>query len=309
MPSASHEIKIGTRGSALALAQAHQVRDHLARSHRLPIDAFKITAIRTSGDRLQGVPLRDFGGKALFTLEIESALLAGMIDIAVHSMKDVAARTPAGLVIDCLLPREDVRDAIVGQDLRPIAEFPQGAVVGTSSPRRRAQVARQRPDVQLVEFRGNVDTRLARLRDGAVYAVLLAMAGLNRLGLSHVPRVTIEPDEALPAVAQGAIAVQRREGDERFAEFLNRVHHAETGHCVAAERAFLVRLDGTCTTPIAGLAQIRHGRLFLRGEIIRPDGSLTISGVREGMVTDGPAMGEDLAGQLISMAGRGFFDL
>ncbi|WP_306754567.1 hydroxymethylbilane synthase [Paracoccus actinidiae] len=308
MPDPTRPMKIGTRGSMLALAQAHETRDRLAAAHGLAPDAFDIVVIKTTGDRIIDRPLKDIGGKGLFTKEIEDALIAGQIDIAVHSMKDMPTLQPKGLVIDCLLPREDVRDAFVSPHTDSIAGLAAGAVVGTSSLRRRAQLAHRRPDLHLVEFRGNVQTRLRKLDDGIAVATFLAMAGLSRLDMLHVARGPIDPAEMLPAVAQGAIGVERRADDEVAAMLLAAIHHGPTGHRIAAERAFLARLDGSCQTPIAGLAEIRDDTLLLRGEILRPDGSAAISGHREGSLQDGPAMGADLAQELLDRAGAGFFD-
>lgn len=309
MPDTSRPIKIGTRGSVLALAQAHETRDRMMSAHGLPADAFEIVVIKTTGDRITDRPLKEIGGKGLFTREIEEALTTGAIDIAVHSMKDMPTIQPEGLIIDCLLPREDVRDAFVSLHFGSIAELPQGATVGSSSLRRRAQLAHRRPDLKLVEFRGNVQTRLKKLEDGVAVATFLAMAGLRRLDLVHVARSGINPEEMLPAVAQGAIGIERRLDDLRMADLLRPLHDAETGYRIAAERAFLARLDGSCQTPIAGLAELAGDRLTLRGEILRPDGSDVISGTREGMIADGPAMGEDLAAELLGRGGPDFMEM
>ncbi len=299
-------MKIGTRGSALALAQAHETRDRLMAAHGLPADAFQIVVIKTTGDRIIDRPLKEIGGKGLFTREIEEALTQGDIDIAVHSMKDMPTQQPDGLLIDCLLPREDVRDAFVSPHHAMIADLPQGAVVGSSSLRRRAQLAHRRPDLHLVEFRGNVQTRLKKLDDGVAVATFLAMAGLSRLGLPQIARSVIDPDEMLPAVAQGAIGVERRAGDDSVAAMLAAIHHIDTGHRILAERAFLARLDGSCQTPIAGLAELTATGLLLRGEILGPDGAVSHSGSRQGSVSDGAAMGADLADELLTRAGPGF---
>ncbi|MBK4215942.1 hydroxymethylbilane synthase [Paracoccus caeni] len=306
MPDKSRPLKIGTRGSALALAQADETRDRLMAAHNLPADAFQIVPIKTTGDRITDRSLRDAGGKGLFTREIEDALAAGEIDIAVHSMKDMPTLQPGGLIIDCLLPREDVRDAFVSPHHTSIADLPEGAVVGSSSLRRRAQLAHRRPDLQLVEFRGNVQTRLKKLEDGVAVATFLAMAGLSRLDMLHVARGPIDPSDMLPAVAQGAIGVERREDDPVIAALLASIHHVETGQRIVAERAYLARLDGSCQTPIAGLAEIVDGKLVLLGEILRPDGSEAIRGRREGEISDGIDMGFDLAEDLLSQAGPDF---
>lgn len=299
-------LRIGTRGSPLAVAQAHETRDRLMAAHGMAPDAFEIVVIKTTGDRITDRPLKDLGGKGLFTREIEQALLAGEIDIAVHSMKDMPTLQPEGLVLDCLLPREDVRDGFVSLEFGSIADLPSGAVVGSSSLRRRAQLAHRRPDLQLVEFRGNVQTRLKKLHDGVAVATFLAMAGLHRLDMVQVARSAISPDDMLPAVAQGAIGVERRADDASMAGLLAAIGDAPTALRVDAERAFLARLDGSCQTPIAGLAELEGERLVLRGEILRPDGSEAVSGRREGLAVDGPAMGRDLAEELLARAGPGF---
>ncbi len=308
LPSPSAPLKIGTRGSPLALAQAHETRTRLARVFALPDEAFEIVVISTTGDRVQDRPLKELGGKGLFTREIEEALLSGGIDIAVHSMKDMPVEQPAGLALDCFLPREDVRDAFVSLGEGGLADLSEGAVVGTSSLRRRAQLLNRRPDLQVVEFRGNVQTRLRKLREGVAEATFLAMAGLNRLNMADVPRVAIAPDEMLPAVAQGAIGIERRGDDTRVAEMLAAIHHAETGLRLAAERAFLAELDGSCQTPIAGLAEIGGAGLRLRGEVLRTDGSEALADEMTGAVEDGPEMGREMARKLLARAGEGFFD-
>ncbi len=293
----------------LALAQAHETRDRLMAAHGLPEAAFEIHVIKTTGDRVLDRPLREIGGKGLFTREIEDALLDRDIDIAVHSMKDMPVLQPDGLVIDCYLPREDVRDAFVSRRYGSIAELPAGTPVGSSSLRRRAQLAHRRPDLQLVEFRGNVQTRMRKLDEGVAAATFLAMAGLTRLGLLDVVKSEISPEEMLPAVAQGAIGVERRKGDEIAATLLAAIAHQPTALRVEAERAYLRRLDGSCQTPIAGLALLDGDQLWLRGEILLPDGSLSITGERRGAATDGPAMGLDLAEELLGRAPQSFFDL
>ena len=308
MPDNQNPLRIGTRGSALALAQAHETRDRLMAAHGLPLDAFEIVVIKTTGDRVLDRPLKEIGGKGLFTREIEDALSAGEIDIAVHSMKDMPTIQPEGLVIDCYLPREDVRDAFVSPHFGSISELPQGAVVGSSSLRRRAQLAQRRPDLQLVEFRGNVQTRLKKLEDGVAVATFLAMAGLSRLGMQHVAQGAVEADEMLPAVAQGCIGVERRADDARIGAMLAAIANRDSALRMAAERAFLKRLDGSCQTPIAGLAELDGDRLHLRGEILRPDGSEVIAGERMGAARDGAAMGTDLANELRGRAPADFFD-
>ncbi|CAM3761485.1 hydroxymethylbilane synthase [Paracoccus yeei] len=307
LPTPTNPLRIGTRGSALALAQAHETRDRLMAAHGLPAEAFQVVVIKTTGDRVLDRPLKEIGGKGLFTREIEEALAQGAIDIAVHSMKDMPTLQPEGLLIDCYLPREDVRDAFVSPGHDSISHLPQGAVVGSSSLRRRAQLAARRPDLRLVEFRGNVQTRLKKLQDGVAQATFLAMAGLSRLGMIHVARGPISPDEMLPAVAQGCIGVERRAADLGVAEMLAAIADRDAGLRVTAERAFLTRLDGSCQTPIAGLAEIQGDRLRLRGEILRPDGSQVIAGERVGALAEGAAMGTDLAAALLGRAPADFF--
>jgi len=305
MPSPDQPFKIGTRGSPLALWQAHEVRRCLMAAFALPETAFEIVVIKVTGDMVQDRALKEIGGKGLFTREIEEALLAGGIDIAVHSMKDMPVEQPAGLLLDCYLKRADVRDGFVSS-VPSLMQLPQGAVVGSSSLRRRAQLAHRRPDLQMVEFRGNVQTRMKKLEDGVAVATFLAMAGLTRLGMQHVAR-PIEVDEMLPAVAQGAIGVERRSSDARATAMLAAIHDGPTGLQLAAERAFLARLDGSCETPIAGLAVLEGDQLWLRGEILRPDGSKVIAGELRGPVNDGADLGRALADDLLGRAGPGFF--
>ena len=307
MPSPAAPLKIGTRGSPLALAQAIETRNRLMAAHDLPEAAFAIVVIKTTGDRVLDRPLKELGGKGLFTREIEDALLAGGIDIAVHSMKDMPTLQPPGLLLDCYLPREDVRDAFVSPTVARLADLAQGAVVGSSSLRRRAQLAQRRPDLVLVEFRGNVQSRMRKLQDGVAVATFLAMAGLNRLGLADVARSAIDPAEMLPAVAQGAIGIERRAADTRAAALLAAIHHPDTGIRLAAERAYLKALDGSCETPIAGLALIEPGGLWLRGEILRPDGSEVIAAEARAPLADAAAMGHDLGHRLLAQAPKGFF--
>ena len=307
MPSPAQPFKIGTRGSPLALWQAHEVRRCLMVAFALPIEAFQIVVIKVMGDQIQDRALKEIGGKGLFTREIEAALLAGAVDIAVHSMKDMPTLQPDGLIVDCYLPREDVRDGFVSPSGGSLMDLPLGAVVGSSSLRRRAQVMHRRPDLKLVEFRGNVQTRMRKLEEGVAAATLLAMAGLNRLGLAHMARAAIAVEEMLPAVAQGAIGVERRLGDARAEAMLAAIHHGPTGVRLAAERAFLLRLDGSCSTPIAGLAVLEGDRIWLRGEILRIDGSKVIAGELRGAVSDGAELGRALAAELLGRAGPGFF--
>ena len=307
LPTPAQPLKIGTRGSPLALWQAHEVRRCLMAAFALPEEAFEVVIIKVTGDQILDKPLKEIGGKGLFTREIEEALLDGGIDIAVHSMKDMPTIQPDGLLLDCYLERQDVRDGFVSPAFASLSDLPQGAVVGSSSLRRRAQLKLRRPDLQLVEFRGNVQTRMRKLEDGVAVATFLAMAGLNRLGMAHVARSAIAPEEMLPAVAQGAIGIERRSDDARVAWMLDAIHDIPTGQRLAAERAFLARLDGSCETPIAGLAVLEGDTLWLRGEILRPDGTESISGEKRGAVADGPAIGQALADELLARAPEGFF--
>ena len=307
LPTPAQPFKIGTRGSPLALWQAHEVRRCLMAAYSLTEAAFEIVVIKVTGDQILDKALKEIGGKGLFTREIEEALLDGGIDIAVHSMKDMPTVQPAGLILDCYLPREDVRDGFVSPAVAGLMDLPQGATVGSSSLRRRAQLAHRRPDLKLVEFRGNVQTRMKKLEDGVAVATFLAMAGLNRLGMAqHAKPIAVT--EMLPAVAQGAIGVERRLADPRAEAMLAAIHHTPTGQQLAAERGFLARLDGSCETPIAGLAVLEGSTLWLRGEILRPDGTRVIAGELRGPVADAAAIGAALADQVLAEAGPGFFD-
>ncbi len=306
-PDRERPCRIGTRGSPLALAQATEVRNLLTAAHGLDPESFEIVVIRTTGDRVSNQPLRDFGGKGLFTKEIEEALLEGRIDCAVHSMKDVPVVQPDGLVIDACVRGEDVRDAFVSLSGGTLAEMPEGSTLGTSSLRRRAQALRRRPDLNVVEFRGNVQTRIRKLESGVATGTLLAMAGLRRLGLAGSARVVpMDVHDMLPAVGQGIIGIERREDDRVVAQLVDAVRHAETEARMQAERAFLARLDATCRTPVAGYGEVRDGRLQLTGEILRTDGSEVHAGTRAGPVEDGHALGRDLAEALLAEAGPGF---
>ncbi|MCF6234035.1 MAG: hydroxymethylbilane synthase [Rhodobacteraceae bacterium] len=308
LPNPATPLKIGTRGSPLALAQAYETRDRLVAAFGLDPAAFEIVVIKTTGDRVQDRPLKEIGGKGLFTKEIEEDLLSGAIDIAVHSMKDMPVAQPAGLLLDTYLPREDVRDAFVSPDVSRLSDLAQGAVVGTSSLRRRAQLLYRRPDLQVVEFRGNVQTRLKKLADGVASCTFLALAGLNRLDMRDVPASPVDTDDMLPAVAQGAIGIERRKDDTRMADMLAALHDTPTGQRLAAERAFLTALDGSCETPIAGLAELDGGQLRLRGQVLRPDGSEAIGDDQTCAIEDGAALGRDMAQKLLAQAGPGFFD-
>ncbi len=305
---ATNPLRIGTRGSPLALAQAHETRDRLIAAHGMSPDAFEITVIKTTGDNVQDRPLSEIGGKGLFTKEIEEEMLDQRIDIAVHSMKDAPTFRQPGLSLISYLPREDVRDAFICPTAASIDELPEGAVVGSSSLRRRAQVLARRPDLQMVEFRGNVQTRMKKLADGVAAATFLACAGLHRLGFEHAMVHPIETDEMLPAVAQGAIGIEARTDDAMIADLLAPLDDADTRLRLTAERAFLGALDGSCRTPLAGLATLVGDRMVFRGEILRPDGSVCHATQREGAHAEAEAMGLDAAAELRALGGPRFFE-
>ncbi len=308
MPDQDRPLRIGTRGSPLALAQAFETRDRLMAAHGLPESAFQIEVIKTTGDRVQDRSLSEIGGKGLFTKEIEEALQDSRIDIAVHSMKDAPTWRQSGLVLSTYLEREDVRDAFLCDSYSEVDKLPVGAVIGTSSLRRRAQLLARRPDLQTVEFRGNVQTRMKKLADGVADATFLACAGLNRLGHKELMIRPIEPDVMLPAVAQGAIGIEVREADVDTIELLVPLDDAPTRKLLEAERAFLTALDGSCRTPLAGLANLRGDRIEFRGEILRPDGSERFQTTREGLSSEAAALGKDAADELRAKGGPNFFD-
>jgi hydroxymethylbilane synthase len=299
-------IRIGTRGSPLALAQAREVQQRLEAAHGPGKLAFKVCVIKTSGDRIQDRPLAEVGGKGLFTKEIEEALLAGEVDIAVHSMKDMPTQLPAGLTVACFLPRADVRDAFISHKAASLSGLPQGAVVATSSLRRQAQVKHLRPDLGVVPIRGNVETRLRKLEEGLADATLLAMAGLKRLGLEDRARAPVPVEEMLPAVAQGVIGVETRSDDAAMAGLLAAINEEATALAVTAERAFLAKLEGSCRTPIAGLAEVADGRLAFRGMILTPDGAQCYATSRAGRAAEAIGLAEDAAAELLGKAGPGF---
>ena len=308
LPSPDVPLKIGTRGSPLALAQAYETRQRLCQAFDLDESAFEIIVIKTTGDKVLDRPLKEIGGKGLFTREIEEDMLSEKIDIAVHSMKDMPVLQPVGLLLETYLPREDVRDAFVSDTFDGIADLPAGTVVGTSSLRRKAQLQNKRPDLKVVEFRGNVQTRLKKLADGVASCTFLAMAGLNRLDMAHVAKSAVAVEDMLPAVAQGAIGIERRESDLNTAGLLEAIHDTPTGQRLSAERAFLKELDGSCETPIAGLAELQGGQIHLRGEVLRPDGSEAINDHATAPIEDAAILGQELAKKLLSEAGEGFFD-
>jgi len=308
LPTPTTPLKIGTRGSPLALAQAHETRARLSQAFDLEESCFEIVVIKTTGDRVLDRPLKEIGGKGLFTREIEDDLLSGRIDIAVHSMKDMPTEQPTGLILDTYLPREDVRDAFVSLTKNSMDALEAGQKLGSSSLRRKAQLMLARPDLEVVEFRGNVQTRLKKLEDGVADATFLAAAGLNRLGLSHIAKSFLDPDVMLPAVAQGAIGIERRSEDTRVAEILSAIHDTPTGQRLAAERAFLRGLDGSCETPIAGLAELNGSTLRLRGEVLRPDGSEAINDDQSCPIEDAEKLGTEMANKILNSTPKNFFD-
>jgi hydroxymethylbilane synthase len=300
---------IGTRGSPLALAQAHEVRDRLARAHQVEPERIVIKTIRTSGDAIQDRPLFDVGGKGLFTKEIEEALLAGSIDFAVHSSKDVPTFLPDATWLPAFLPREDVRDVFISPRAGSLKDLPAGATVGTASLRRQAMVLRLRPDLKVNSLRGNVETRLRKIAAGEADATLLALAGLNRLGLQDKATRVLEVDEFLPAVGQGAIAIESRRDDDRINSFVKAIGDSETEVALSAERSFLALLDGSCRTPIGGHCRVDGERIHFRGLIISPDGRESYETTREGARAEAIALGTEAARELRAQAGEKFFTL
>ena len=300
-------LRIGSRGSPLALVQAREVQRRLAAVADVDADRIEINVIRTTGDVVQDRPLADSGGKGLFTREIEDALLSGAIDLAVHSAKDMPGALPAGLVLAGFLPREDPRDAFIGRDAGTLGALPPGAVLGTSSPRRQAFVLRLRPDIKVTPLRGNVETRLRKLADGEADATLLAVAGLKRLGLLSKATAILSPDEFLPAIGQGAITVETRAGDDATRALVAMIDDADTAAALAAERAFLNVLDGSCRTPIGGHATLEGNLLRFRGMIVKPDGSEAVEVAREGDRAAAAELGADAGRELRARASADFF--
>ncbi len=306
MSLSPHPLLIGTRGSPLALWQARHVQGRLIAANGLADDAIALKVITTSGDRIHDQPLRDFGGKGLFTKEIDEALIGGAVDLAVHSMKDLPTHLPRSITVAAVLPRADVRDAFVSAKAESLADLPPGAIVGTSSLRRAAQVRRRRPDLRVVDFRGNVETRLKKLGEGRADATLLALAGLERLGLAAHATSILSTEEMLPAVAQGAIGVTCRVDDEKTRALLDALNDPASAAAIACERAFLARLEGSCKTPIAGLAEIEKGLMRFRGLILTPDGSEWHETERTDVADRAEAIGADAGEALLARAGPAF---
>jgi hydroxymethylbilane synthase len=300
---------IGTRGSPLALAQTEQVRAQLAHAHGVEAERIAVKIIRTSGDAIQDRTLADVGGKGLFTKEIEEALIAGSIDLAVHSSKDVPTFLPDATWLSAFLPREDPRDVFISTTAASLHDLPAGAVVGTASLRRQAMVLRLRPDLRVKPLRGNVETRLRKLAEGEADATLLALAGLKRLGLADRATRILDTDEFLPAVGQGAIAIESRRDDDRISALVTAIGDADTEVALTAERSFLALLDGSCRTPIGGHCRVDGDRVHFRGLIISPDGREAYQTSRDGTRGDAAALGADAAQELRARAGERFFTL
>ena len=300
-------LVIGTRGSPLALAQAHETQTRLMRALGIEADALPIQVIKVMGDAIQDRPLSEAGGMGLFTKEIDIAQLEGAVDIAVHSAKDLPNELPEGLCIAGYLPREDVRDAFISPLGPRIQDLPQGTRVGSASLRRQAMIRRLRPDLDVALMRGNVNTRLAKLERGEYGATLLALAGLKRLGLEHHVTTVLDTDEFLPAVGQGAIAITTRVGDERAREAASGIIDEATGIALAAERAFLRVLDGSCRTPIAGYARVTGGKVSFRGMVLRPDGSQSVETAATGTSGDAGRLGTEAGHEVRDRIPPGFF--
>jgi hydroxymethylbilane synthase len=305
--SVSLRLTIGTRASPLALAQAHEVRDRLAKAHGLAEEMLPLSPMVSTGDRIQNRALSEAGGKGLFTKELDEALLAGTIDLAVHSAKDLPTELPAGLVIAGYLVREDPRDALVTSLAGSLGALPAGTLIGTASLRRQAILLRARPDCRITLLRGNVGTRLGKLAAGEVGATILALAGLKRLGLAHHAAAILSTDTMLPAVGQGAIAIVTRDGDTSVHDTLAPIVDAATGAALAAERAFLAVLDGSCRTPIAGHAELHPDGLRFRGLVLSPDGTDAREVERSGTATDAVALGAEAGRHLRDQLPAGFF--
>ncbi|WP_419798415.1 MAG: hydroxymethylbilane synthase [Terasakiella sp.] len=302
------KIVIGTRGSPLALAQAHETRDRLQAAHEelRGEGIIEIEVIKTTGDMILDRPLSEIGGKGLFTKEIDDAQLEGRIDIAVHSMKDVPTWLPDGIDLPCVLPREDVRDVFISNKAKCLADLPEGSVIGSASLRRQAQIKARYPHLEVITFRGNVQSRLRKLNEGIVDATLLANAGLRRLKSEDVITSIIEEDEILPAVAQGAIGISCRSNDERMKKYLEPLHCPQSATRIEAERALLRILDGSCRTPIAALAIIEGDEIVLRGLIAKPDGTEVLTNEMRGPINDPDGLGTKAGQELKDRAGVDF---
>lgn len=299
-------LTIGTRGSPLALAQAHETQARLAANHGWSVEALPLSIIRTTGDLIQDRALSEAGGKGLFTKELDIALHEGAIDLAVHSAKDLPTVLPQDVFLLGCLPREDARDAFISRKAQHWRDLPPGAVIGTASLRRQAQMLRLRPDLRVTLLRGNVETRLAKLDRGEVDATLLALAGLRRLGLTDHATAILDTDDFLPAVGQGAIAITARARDERIRQIVTPILDEDTTQTLLAERAYLAVLDGSCRTPIAGHARIEDKTLQIRGLVLRPNGSESHEVVRRGPIVDAAALGREAGLDLLGRMPAGF---
>jgi hydroxymethylbilane synthase len=308
MAQSRASLRIGTRGSPLALVQARMVRARLAAVTGLEEGAIELVVIHTTGDTIQDRPLAEEGGKALFTKEIEEALLDGRVDLAVHSAKDMPTVLPDGLVLAACLEREDSRDVFISRKARFLSDLPRGASLGTASLRRQAIAKRARPDLRALPLRGNVETRLRKLDAGEVDATILALAGLKRLGLANQAITIMSAEEFLPAVGQGAIGIETREDNKSVRDILVRIDHADTSTAVTCERAFLGALDGSCKTPIAGHAMVSADVVQFRGLIARPDGGAAHDVAGTGKRKDAATIGAEAGRELKHRAGPGFFD-
>ncbi len=301
-------LRIGTRGSALALAQAHEARARLMAAHAATEEDFEVVSFSTSGDRIQDRALSEAGGKGLFTKEIEDALADGRIDIAVHSSKDMPTSLPPGLEISAFLEREDVRDAFIGREVAHLGDLPHGATVGSSSLRRQALIRRLRPELEVVTYRGNLQTRLRKLREGVVDGTLLALAGLKRLQLQETATQLLPVETFPPALGQGAICIETRIGDTQMAAALAPINDARTSAELACERAFLAVLDGSCRTPIAGYTMIEGERLRFFGMVLTPDGREAHEIEEHGATAEAMAIGRRAGARLHERAGPQFFE-
>jgi hydroxymethylbilane synthase len=300
------QLRIATRKSPLALWQAEHVRARLQQLH--PGLQVELLTMSTQGDRVLDSPLAKIGGKGLFVKELEQGMLAGQADIAVHSMKDVPAELPHGLEIGAILEREDPRDAFVSNHFAALAELPQGARVGTSSLRRQCQLRNVRPDLEILDLRGNVNTRLAKLDAGDYDAIVLASAGLKRLGMAERITRALEPEDMLPAIAQGVIGIECRSDDATVRALIEPLNHAETGLRTRAERAMNARLAGGCQAPVAGFSVINGDRITLRGLVGWPNGSSIIRGEISGPAAEAAVLGEQLAQELLERGARPILD-
>ena len=302
-------IRIGTRGSPLALVQANEVRkclcanEPLMAKQAIPI----IKTIKTTGDKVLDLPLKDIGGKGLFSKEIDKALLDNQVDLAVHSMKDLETRIPGGIKLAAIMEREDPRDVFISQIAASLDELPLGSIIGTSSLRRQAQILRRRPDLVVKPFRGNVQTRIKKLENGEIDATLLALAGLKRLGIANVATEILDSDIILPAVAQGAIGITCRANDKIVITRLKALNHKPTWQRIMAERKMLAVLDGSCHTPIGGLAKLGpDGDLILKGVLTNEDGSKFFKALKTGPAKKADAIGTDVGKELRYLAGPDF---